>query len=207
MKKQIVCLALIMMLCSLSACGSQTTGNTEQGDINRAVETSGETVKREALTETEAEESEEEKTEEKASKEEEVSKEAEAKEEAKKDAEAEEEALKEADPKEEAPGEEKPKQTTKGGKKTQTEQKTEPALPAAQGEADPAAAAALAQAEELAKLQEQLLAQEAAAQAAQAAQAAPQKTEVQRTYVEDCGMDSGYWVVTYSDGSTAIINE
>ena len=53
---------------------------------------------------------------------------------------------------------------------------------------------------------------EAAAQAAAEAEAAAQGggeevTEVSRVWIEDCGQDSGYWEVTYSDGSVQYIEE
>ncbi len=53
---------------------------------------------------------------------------------------------------------------------------------------------------------------EAAAAAAQAAEAASTQnaggvTEVSRTYIEDCGEDSGYWEIIYSDGSVEYIDD
>ena len=33
------------------------------------------------------------------------------------------------------------------------------------------------------------------------------KTEVSRVFIEDCGSDTGYWEVTYSDGSIEYIDE
>ncbi len=37
--------------------------------------------------------------------------------------------------------------------------------------------------------------------------AASAKTEVSRVYMEDCGSDTGYWMITYSDGSVEYIDE
>ena len=36
--------------------------------------------------------------------------------------------------------------------------------------------------------------------------AASVRTEVSRTFIEDCGSDSGYWDITYSDGTHEYID-
>lgn len=41
---------------------------------------------------------------------------------------------------------------------------------------------------------------EAAAQGQTAQQAGGEATVVNRVYIEDCGLDTGYWEITYSDG-------
>lgn len=38
-------------------------------------------------------------------------------------------------------------------------------------------------------------------------QAPAGKVEIGRVYMEDCGQDTGYWVVTYSDGSVEYIDD
>lgn len=48
---------------------------------------------------------------------------------------------------------------------------------------------------------------EAAAQAAAQSQGQPAVVEVGRTYMEDCGSDSGYWVITYSDGHVEYLDD
>ena len=50
-------------------------------------------------------------------------------------------------------------------------------------------------------------AQEAAAAAAAQVQAAAEKTVLSKTYVEDCGQDTGYWDILYSDGTHEYIDE
>lgn len=66
--------------------------------------------------------------------------------------------------------------------------------------------AAAKEAEEEAKAAEQKAAEKKNAEAAVPAAPAG-KIEIGRVYMEDCGMDTGYWVVTYSDGSVEYIDE
>lgn len=48
---------------------------------------------------------------------------------------------------------------------------------------------------------------EAQAQAEAAQETGQAVTEISRMYVEDCGQDSGYWVITYSDGRVEYIDD
>lgn len=48
---------------------------------------------------------------------------------------------------------------------------------------------------------------QAAAQVQTAAQAQQAVTEVSRVYMEDCGSDTGYWVITYSDGHVEYLDD
>ncbi len=83
-------------------------------------------------------------------------------------------------------------------KKTEPKAKKKSDTDKAPVDADEAQAQALA----LAQMQAALEAQNNAAQPS-----AQTRVETGRTFVEDCGMDSGYWIVTYSDGTSEIVNE
>lgn len=84
------------------------------------------------------------------------------------------------------------------------------------GKEDPEETQEEIQLEEKTKVQDQEQAKaqaEAEAQAqAEASEEAAQVTgtavtEVNRMYVEDCGEDSGYWIITYSDGHVEYIDD
>lgn len=71
-----------------------------------------------------------------------------------------------------------------------------------------AQARAEAQAQEEARAQAEAQAQaEAEKQMQTISQPGSQVTEVSRRYIEDCGSDSGYWEITYSDGHVEYIED
>ncbi len=91
-------------------------------------------------------------------------------------------------------------------KKTESGQTVPEKKPADTG-SQTAAAQAEAEAQAAAAAQAEAAAQAAAAAQAEAASQNPgEVTEVSRTYIEDCGEDSGYWEIIYSDGSVEYID-
>lgn len=114
----------------------------------------------------------------------------------------------------------KKEEAEKAAKEAEEKLKKEEAEKAAQEAAEKEAAEKEEEEKAAAEAAEKEAAEKAAAEAAAAleqavtaepaatAPAAPSgKTEISRVYMEDCGMDTGYWVVTYSDGTVEYIDE
>jgi len=113
---------------------------------------------------------------------------------------AEEEAKKEEEDKLKADEEAKKKAEEAAAKKAEEEAAKEAEEAKAKEEADKKAAE-----EEAAKKAEEAAKKKTEKEAAPKAPAG--KEVVSKVYMEDCGQDTGYWVITYSDGSVEYIDE
>ena len=102
-----------------------------------------------------------------------------------------------------------PQEEPEQEKEPKTQMPAENAKETEKETADETQAQAEAEAEAQAQAEAEAAAQaEAQAQAEAEAQAQDGAvTEVSRTYIEDCGMDSGYWEVLYSDGHVEYIDD